>query len=217
MEHINKRTNEPKKLVKFRKKYRLTEKIRLDKNIDFKDLDQTINQHLRNILLEDQGFLCCYCQKRIPENKLPKTKIEHFLCQENNKDKIFDFRNLFIACNGKIGQIETCDTSKKSKELKSVDFFNVGIFSMIKFTKTGYMYSDDHSIEDDLKVLNLNDQNLMKSRQSIYKSIQNIKKHIHKKGGDFDFKIGKVRKEWEDKDENGKYKEFKGTGLYYLR
>lgn len=217
MEYINKRINEPRKLVKFRRKYKLDEKIKLCKEVDFNHLDQTTSQHLRNILLEDQGYICCYCQKRIPEKKLPKSKIEHFLCQENNKSKVFDFRNLFIACNGQIGQIETCDTIKKSKVLNAINLLDTDIFSKIKYTKKGFIYSNVDLIDKDIKMLNLNDQNLMKNRQSVCESIEFIKRKIILKGGDFHRKIAKIILEWERKDENGMFKEYKGAGLYYIK
>ena len=216
MEYINKRISEPRKLVKFRKKYKLDEKIRLGKEIKFNHLDQTIVQHLRNILLEDQGYICCYCQRRIPEKKLPKSKIEHLLCQENNKDKVFDFRNLFIACNGKIGEIATCDTSKDSNELEGIDLLDLGLSEKIKYTKKGFIYSTVDLIDKDIEVLKLNDQNLMKTREAIYGSIKFIKNKI-KSRGDFNRQIAKVVLEWESKDYEGKYKEYKRAGLYYLK
>jgi len=217
MEYINKRINEPRKLVKFRRKYKLDEKIKFKKEIDFNHLDQTTAQCLRNILLEDQGYICCYCQKKIPEKKLPGSKIEHFLCQENNKDKVFDFRNLFIACNGQFGQIETCDTIKKSKKLKAIDLLNSDMFREIKYTKKGKIYSIINLIDEDIEMLNLNDQNMMKSREAISDSIRFIKKKILSKGGDFNKQIAKRVLEWESKDENGMFREYKGAGLYYFR
>jgi uncharacterized protein (TIGR02646 family) len=218
MEYINKRVNEPRKLVKFRRRYKLNEKIRLGKKIKFNDLDQTIVEHLRNVLLEDQGYICCYCQKRIPENILPKSKIEHFLCQEENKENIFSFRNLFIACNGKVGIEETCDTVKKSKTLKSVDFLNHSVFDSLKYTKTGVIYSDRNTdLNEDLETLNLNNQNLRTSRKAICEAAVFIKQKISAKRGDFNMQIEKVIQEWKTKDKRGKFKEYKGAGLYYLR
>jgi hypothetical protein len=41
---------------------------------------------LRKKLLQDQGYICCYCQKRLPHKFIVKSKIEHFRCQENNPD-----------------------------------------------------------------------------------------------------------------------------------
>lgn len=219
MEHINKRINEPRKLIKFRRRYKLDEKIRKgkDKCIDFKDIDQTLKDDLRQILLEDQGYICCYCQKRIPENILPKSKIEHFLCQELYKNKVFDFRNLFIACNGKIGEVETCDTAKSSAVLTSINLLDSDLSHYFKYTKQGVIYSGEKPINEDLRILNLNDQNLKKERIAIFESIQFIKNKINSKAGDYNKQIAKEVKKWEDKDDRGMFREFKGVGLYFLR
>lgn len=216
MEYINKSVNEPKKLVKFRRKYKLDEKIKKNKKIEFCHLDQTIKEYLRNILLEDQGFICCYCQKRIPEKILPQSKIEHFLCQEDNKNKVFDFRNLFIACNGKIGKVETCDTAKGASVLESIDLLDSNLSNYFKYTKTGIIYSSIAPIDNDIDILNLNDQNLKKDRQAVYQSIQFIKKKISNRGGDFQKQIAKEVLRWKSKDDQHMFKEYKSAGLYFL-
>lgn len=216
MEYINKRVNEPRKLVKFRRKYKLEEKIKNGKEIDFNHIDQTTKQFLRNILLEDQGFICCYCQKRIPENTLPKSKIEHFLSQEENKDKVFDFRNLFIACNGKTGEIEACDTARGSAVFEFLDLLDLNLANYFKYTKIGEMYSNTASINKDIDILNLNNQNLKKDRQAVCESILFMKRKINSRGGDFQKQIAKEVQKWKNKDEHGMFKEYKSTGLYFL-
>lgn len=217
MEYIQKRINGFRKLDKFKKKYKLTDKVRLGKEIEFNHLDQTTMQQLRRILLEDQGYICCYCQKRIPEKLLPKSKIEHFLCQEHNKEKTFDYRNLFIACTGQIGNVDTCDTLKGSKPLNFIDLLNPNISATIKYTKNGLIYSNDQDINHEINnILNLNDQNLRNSRQAICKSIMDIKKRIEREGGNFDIQINRIMLDWNNKDVNGMFKPYKGAGLYYL-
>ena len=78
---------------------------------------------LRESLINEQGFICCYCMQRIKLAKLGRlqnTKIEHFACQSNNPDLELNYRNLLLSCNGGEGlpeQLQTCDTFKLEKIL----------------------------------------------------------------------------------------------------
>lgn len=57
-------------------------------------------QQLRELLLTEQGYLCCYCTQEIDHT--PKTTIEHLFPQAEDEDKgkIFDYMNLLACCNG---------------------------------------------------------------------------------------------------------------------
>lgn len=58
---------------------------------------------LREALLIEQGFICCYCQRRIENTE--RTVIEHWY-PRNGEDKVqgaskmFDYQNLMAACDG---------------------------------------------------------------------------------------------------------------------
>ena len=68
-----------KAIVKKNEPTSLTEH-RASQHASFDNLDKT---DVRTFLLAEQGHICCYCMKRIPESgSIPSTKIEHFLCQE---------------------------------------------------------------------------------------------------------------------------------------
>lgn len=80
-------------------------------------------EELRKSLLEEQGYICCYCMKRIPELTFPYMKVEHFKCQEDFRELKITYTNLFGACNGNERQPkikQTCDT-KKGNELLSIN------------------------------------------------------------------------------------------------
>ena len=53
---------------------------------------------LRKRLLEDQGYICCYCGRRIQNDH--HTKIEHIKCQENYGHLALDFNNMLASCDG---------------------------------------------------------------------------------------------------------------------
>jgi len=185
---------------------------------DYEDhLDGRTKVKLRNKLLQDQGYVCCYCLKQIPEKYLPKSKIEHFKSQTGFPELQLEFRNLFIACNG-VGNIteKTCDTKKGGSELNSFNFLTSNLVTLIKYTKNGTIFSTDNAVKEEINnILNLNDENLRKAREEIYIAIERIKKRCGSKGN-YASSIAKVINEWSTKDHNGRHKSYYAVALYYL-
>ena len=73
---------------------------------------------LRESLVKEQYYLCCYCNTAIKGEALD-TKIEHFLPKERYKNQIFEYGNLFAACNGgeRVKPIKLCcDTYKSNND-----------------------------------------------------------------------------------------------------
>ena len=58
----------------------------------------TAKEALRKRLLEDQGYICCYCGRQINNNK--HTKIEHIKCQKNYEELSLCFENMLASCDG---------------------------------------------------------------------------------------------------------------------
>lgn len=53
---------------------------------------------LRKRLLEDQGYICCYCGRSIEDDE--NTKIEHIKCQKNYEHLALNFDNMLASCDG---------------------------------------------------------------------------------------------------------------------
>lgn len=107
----------------------------------------------RMALLMEQGYICCYCMKRIPEKDInPGCKIEHFNCQDNHKDQELDYNNMLIACYGNEGSpemIQTCDTFKQNKSLSiSPASRQRNIEELIKYKPNGEIYSTDEQLNE---------------------------------------------------------------------
>lgn len=64
----------------------------------FKDDPTSDYNELKRILVEDQGFICCYCGQRIENNH--HTSIEHLKPKSKYKEQTLDFDNLFASCEG---------------------------------------------------------------------------------------------------------------------
>ncbi len=97
-----KKGREPDSLLAHRKKSHA--------NYDnFKEKDD-----LRDSLMKEQGYICCYCMQRIAPNA-EKMKIEHRQSQKRHPELQLDYQNLLASCKGNEGKakhLQHCDTSK---------------------------------------------------------------------------------------------------------
>lgn len=151
----------------------------------FSSMSYKIKEELRQSLEEEQGFICCYCMKRIPQklttneiakNK-PDCKIEHFKCQTRFRDQELNYQNLLLSCNGNHGfphNMQTCDTFKDDYDLTYHPSSRVrNIENLIKYKSNGEIYSEDGILNRELsEVLNLNTKDLRDTRRDVYLFIQ---------------------------------------------
>lgn len=188
------------------------------------DFDNLYKDDVRASLLEEQGHICCYCMKRIPETNInPSTKIEHFLCQKYHSDQELNYGNMLLACSGQEGlpgHLQTCDTRKGNQTLS----FNPSdqtrnIEDLIKYKSNGEIYSSDDRFNEELEtVLNLNVNTLKNNRRIIYEEIQ---KRIINEGRKLGSKALKKRFLQQEKAKllnlhNGKFKEYCMVGVYVI-
>jgi len=130
-------------------------------------------------LLTEQGHICCYCMRRIPESeKIPGSKIEHFLCQDDHSQEELNYGNMLLACLGNEGspkRIQTCDSYKGNKTLTHNPSNNArNIEELIKYKSNGEIYSSDDTLNTELEsILNLNTPSLKSNRRVIYEEVQN--------------------------------------------
>src|SRR5690606_16736558 len=132
-------------------------------------------QDLKRALLREQGALCCYCMGRID---LDAMKVEHWRAQHGHRDSQLKYRNLLGACSGSQQNptheghdIRHCDTSKGSRPLQLDPV--AGVEHKIRYGfAEGRIFSDDPAADHDLdKILNLNAQNLRRSRQAVIQAL----------------------------------------------
>ncbi|MHC1739183.1 MAG: hypothetical protein AB9882_14345 [Ignavibacteriaceae bacterium] len=144
---------------------------------------------LRKSLLDDQGCICAYCMRRIPHSHTAKgittdnMKIEHYIPQT---DKIsighkldITYSNMLACCMGNQGKdkkFETCDT-RKGNNILTISPLNEAHIRTLNYAPDGSIHSKNKLFEEEIsKVLNLNEDNLRKQREAIYKSIEKIVK-----------------------------------------
>ena len=202
-------------------------------NSEYSNLPSETKNELRLQLLEEQGYICAYCMKRIKDNN-NTTKIEHFNSQHppkapsDQQDKALEeqlkYSNLLVVCLGNQGQSfeeQTCDTHKGNMYLKynpaENNFYNK---AKIKYgtnpTITGEIRSEDGEFNQQLnEVLNLNHNDLKANRASI---INGIKKTLNlSKRAQNASKIARIYKIWLSRDKKNQLQEYCGIALFYLR
>jgi len=195
------------------------------------NLPTSTKDEVRNSLFSEQGHICCYCMRRIPqklnkeevEKNFPSSKIEHVKCQTINPDQDLNYQNLLLACNGNHGSpkiMQTCDTFKDEKDLS----FNPAdtrrnIESLIRYRANGEIFSDDETIDNELNsVLNLNTKDLVDIREVFYKEIQQriILEGKKRKGKDIQKRFYETEKEKLLTQNSGKYIPYCMVGVYLI-
>lgn len=159
---------------------------------------------LRTYILEEQGKICCYCQKKIPvvknENGINLMKTEHFIPKGSKNPNIskkdkeernslqLEYSNLLASCMGNsdkkgLNFKDHCDSSKGDKRLKKlpnpVTIRQTNYDQYLKYKvreKQEYVdviapNDENEDLKSDIKMLNLNEQNLKIKRFSVWKGL----------------------------------------------
>lgn len=210
MKQINK-AKEPASLLEHRKKTHA--------NYD----NYSEKDDLRDSLVKEQGYICCYCMQRISPNA-DKMKIEHNKPQKKYPHKQLDYQNLLASCKGNDGGPKHlprhCDTSKGEQEITiNPADKSRNCETLIKYKSNGRIYSDDPIINKELNdILNLNTQTLVNYRKAI---IDQVKKEITcikgRKSAWSDLDIKTKIKQYETKMNEGKYRPFCQIVIYILK
>lgn len=122
-------------------------------------------------LLEEQGYLCAYCMRRIGENSDAGATIEHIIPQRDingtrHDKESLDYGNMLAVCNGGMPSdgrhvtpsVLTCDKHRGNAPM-TVNPLKPHTLSSIKYRGNGVIYSTDSQVDHDLnETLNLNSE-----------------------------------------------------------
>lgn len=183
-------------------------------------------QRLKESLLEEQGFICCYCQQRIEVDS--KTEIEHIITREecdelNNEALKLEYTNLIASCEGnkppsrhpEINESRHCNGFRGNRSLPITplipnceDFFKYNFRGKIK----GLNVNAQTTIE------NLNLEILEKSRESKIQGILPDEIILSITNNDIQILIDYYsRKSNIDNDGKMKFPEYSGVIINLLR
>lgn len=203
------KTKEPRSLTNYRASISKNDLQNLEK---FDDLSTQAKDDLRNNLLNEQGYVCCYCMRRV---EFDNSKIEHFKPRSFLRGQQLEYSNLFIAClggeGGKKGE-QHCDTKKGNDELKHIDLLTT-IENDIEYYKDGFIFSTNININDELnRVLNLNYKILQDNRKE---ALEQLMIDLKKLG----FSIPNLRRtieKYQNRNSKGKYRPYSQLMVYFL-
>lgn len=137
---------------------------------------------LVDALLEEQGYICAYCERRIPHRDAPNEedhRIDHLNPQRNARqagdDSDLDYQNMVICCPGNIANNKDyyhCDKAKGHKELV-VSPLSFAMMGTIRYTPSGIVKSTDEKLDAELNEegLNLNNHYLVQHRQETWATV----------------------------------------------
>lgn len=176
-----KKGREPKELVEYRQL----------PDASYENMDSHLKNIILDHLLNEQGHLCAYCMRRIPEKrKLPigvqGATIEHWFPRNPDSGEDYgqglDYRNMLAVCSGNRGCGDernlTCD-AKRGNDRLTVNPCNSETLHSITYSHNGKIKSTDTRIDEDLNErLNLNSEvvSLPENRKQVLDAlIMNIK------------------------------------------
>jgi len=190
---------------------------RLSGAVQWKKLPKLHKSEVQDILLEEQGYICAYCNRSIhkgsPEDD-HQLRIDHVKPKVKHPNQTFDYYNLVGCCFGDDRTLppnqQHCDASKKNFEIPVALFpTNNSCESSLIFTATGEVISQDPVVADAVNtILNLNCSKLRKLRKEMLEPLlqEDIQPDEAKKLAEF---YGKT--------DSGKLKNFCGVIIGYLR
>jgi len=136
---------------------------------EWDDLKNPEKENLHRSLMDEQGSVCCYCERSISSSP---SHIEHIKPQSVYPDDRFNYSNLLSSCNG---------DGEKHCGHKKGNWFDPSLFvspldpdcvSYFKFTSAGEIKptDDPHSrpaAQETIDHLNLNDPSLVDKRKKV--------------------------------------------------
>ena len=142
--------------------------------------NREVYDKLRVSLLEEQGYICCYCGCRIT---LDNVTVEHLKPRDKYKKQELDYSNLLASCDG--GQNKRnknerdrqyyplyCNCKKGNSEIPVTPLID-NCEERFKYDEKGNIFckEGDTAAENTINILNLNNSIFKKQRQAAMKTI----------------------------------------------
>lgn len=158
----------------------------------YNSLQNPLKSFVLNQLMIEQGHLCAYCMRRIPDERevdenIPRVTIEHWLARNpktaEDARQGLDYNNFLAVCSGNRGKRGTrkkrdltCD-AKCGNSALTVNPVREETLASLKYSEDGRITSDDDTIDKELtQLLNLNCMSdnvlLPDARKAVLDSIQ---------------------------------------------
>lgn len=188
---------------------------------------------LRKELLEEQGFICCYCEQQIG-GKIPNDcDIEHFMPRHPDKNTLspeecgicsraqLDYNNLLVSCKGEAAySIDHCNHKKDNwfDFRLCVSPVTAEIEGLFGYRTNGKIFAvgSDERAEEMKKRLNLDTYVLQNKRKAAYDAVISIEfGDNYELWGDREY-IADTIAFYSERDNSGKYAQFCSMITYCL-
>lgn len=170
---------------------------------------------LQESLYREQGYLCAYCERRIPVRDKMSTedhRIEHWHCRDKYPDEVFSYGNLQMCCPGQIGGGEShCDV-RKGNDVIEWSPLKKECTDSIRYSSDGTILSSNARWDKELnEKLNLNHVILKRNREQTLRGVIEGINSKRGKGVSWTQKDVKDQLEkWSNKHDDGN-----GHAVYY--
>lgn len=179
------------------------------------------NRFARASLLNEQGFICGYCMRRIDaaNSRIEHLKPQSLSISQGKPEETLNYSNMILCCDGDINKSNTlksfhCDRKKQETPIHFTPFEQHVIDTISYSSNTGEIKSTDSMINDDInKVLNLNLGRLKENRLAVLRGVTVML------GTKKDWKKSEIQyllKNYTNKDVNGKKKPYCGIVIWFL-
>ena len=169
-----------------------------------KDFPNEEKRKLRKSLLIEQGYICCYCMRRID---IENSHVEHFWPKSVFTDKDMEYSNVLASCNGNTDDEDNCGHKKEDwYDNRMVIPTDVSIETMFHYTVGGHIHPVKNAMRDVavkmIQNLGLDSYHLVRSRRKAIEASEVFDEN--------DYSTDEIRDiiACYDSMEDGKYHEF---------
>jgi uncharacterized protein (TIGR02646 family) len=110
----------------------------------YDELRGEVKETVKKSLMEEQGYICCYCEQRLT---LDNSHIEHFQPQHNPEVDALDYSNILCSCQDRIkkGDPRHCGNLKNKwfDAMLLISPLESGCESRFSFNGDGTIYAAD--------------------------------------------------------------------------
>ena len=216
-------------LIKKNKEPKEWTEYRSTPGVDYQAIPELVDS-----LLEEQGYICAYCMRRIPTkdrlyNRDGVTfsetqedhRVEHIKSREKHHDLELVYSNMVICCPGHIGDEPHCDRLKDCNDI-SFSPIDQAFIDTLSYTTEGKIESSNSAYQTEIEtILNLNTKLLVRNRKEARDEVIKNINHSCKKDGTWNkAAIEGYLAKYENMHVNGERKEYYpycGIISWYLR
>jgi uncharacterized protein (TIGR02646 family) len=133
---------------------------------EYKDLINPIKGDVKESLLVEQGYICCYCESKISKEN---SHIEHIKPKDKNKfpELQLDYDNMLCSCQKQLskGEPRHCGNSK-ANDIIIITPLDIDCESKFKYNENGTIEATDEDSEETIKYLKLDIDKLNELRKN---------------------------------------------------